>query len=74
MNNHTVSISSEFIKAFNNDTLNKFNFEKCKINLFDYRKLVDMLVAYDSNKYIPLNKVEPYDFRRDVREFLKKVY
>ena len=75
LTNHCIAIDKSFIKKYKSDELNTFNFRKCKINLFDYRRLVDMLVRHNPDKYIPLSKPEqPYDFIKEIQEFLKGLY
>lgn len=63
--NHSIGVDKDFISKYRSNQLNKFDFSKCKINIFDYRKLVQMLVEHNPQRYIPLSKPEkPYDFRR----------
>lgn len=44
MTNHTIGTDKDYIEKYRTNKLRKFDYEKCKISLFDHRKLVNMLV------------------------------
>jgi len=75
LTNHSVSVDRRFIELYRGGRLHEFDFEKCKINIFDHRKLTEMLVSHNPEKYMPLNRPEqPYDFVKESQEFLREIY
>lgn len=55
--------------------MERFNFSLCQISLMDHRRLVDLLLAHNPEKYVPLKQPEqPYDFLRETQEFLRELY
>lgn len=71
---HTTRLQKQYLECFNNRCLNRFDFSRAKINIIDHRRLTDMLVEHNSDVYVSVRPEAPFDYVKEVREFLSNIY